>query len=115
MPAIYFFADEQDSQLVIDQINTDPEIAFIIPDGPLPLLTNHGSNAIIHNPFEGWTEESPGAEPLTPCFGPLHPAEIRLQPTRLRNQSRGSVRRICFGRGPRIVASASSARRRASA
>ena len=35
MPAISFFADGRDAQLRVDRLNADPEIAFIVPDGPL--------------------------------------------------------------------------------
>jgi hypothetical protein len=35
MPAISFFADGRDVNLLVDRLNTDPEIAFIVPDGPL--------------------------------------------------------------------------------
>jgi len=29
-----FFADEQDARILLDRLNADPEIAFIVPDGP---------------------------------------------------------------------------------
>jgi hypothetical protein len=29
-----FFADEQDARILLDRLNGDPEIAFIVPDGP---------------------------------------------------------------------------------
>jgi hypothetical protein len=35
MPALSFFADGRDLNLLLDRLNADPEIAFIIPDGPL--------------------------------------------------------------------------------
>ena len=34
MPAISFFADKVDVTSLLDRLNADPEIAFIIPDGP---------------------------------------------------------------------------------
>jgi hypothetical protein len=30
-----FFADENDRSLIVERLNADPEIAFIVPDGPL--------------------------------------------------------------------------------
>jgi hypothetical protein len=35
MPGISFFADDQDLPLLLGRLNADPEIAFIVPDGPL--------------------------------------------------------------------------------
>ncbi len=35
MPAISFFADDRDVNLLVDRFNADPEIAFLVPDGPL--------------------------------------------------------------------------------
>jgi ketosteroid isomerase-like protein len=35
MAGISFFADEHDAVSVIERLNADPEIAFIIPDGPM--------------------------------------------------------------------------------
>jgi hypothetical protein len=35
MPATSFFADGRDVNLLIDRLNSDPEIAFLVPDGPL--------------------------------------------------------------------------------
>jgi hypothetical protein len=32
--ALSFFADEQDARILLDRLNADPEIAFIVPDGP---------------------------------------------------------------------------------
>jgi hypothetical protein len=32
--SLSFFADEQDVRLLLDRLNADPEIAFIVPDGP---------------------------------------------------------------------------------
>lgn len=33
MPSLSFFVDEQDICLLLDRLNADPEIAFIVPDG----------------------------------------------------------------------------------
>jgi hypothetical protein len=35
MPAVSFFVDEHDARLLLDRLNSDQEIAFIVPDGPL--------------------------------------------------------------------------------
>src|SRR5215469_11209539 len=32
--ALSFFADEQDARILLGRLNADPEIAFIVPDGP---------------------------------------------------------------------------------
>jgi hypothetical protein len=32
--SLSFFADEQDARILLDRLNADPEIAFIVPDGP---------------------------------------------------------------------------------
>jgi hypothetical protein len=32
--SLSFFADEQDVRILLDRLNADPEIAFIMPDGP---------------------------------------------------------------------------------
>ena len=32
--SLSFFADEQDVHILLDRLNSDPEIAFIVPDGP---------------------------------------------------------------------------------
>lgn len=33
--ALLFFADERDTPILLNRLNADPDIAFIIPDGPL--------------------------------------------------------------------------------
>ena len=140
MPAISFFADGRDVNLLVDRLNADPEIAFLVPDGPLdpevayvkrlrafmgdrrgatfygelrriddgyrqrwkavgsveglkdgnhslwhvpagplPLLLQDGPDRVIPDPWEGWTEQRPGADPTTPYFGAAHPAVIHLE------------------------------------
>jgi hypothetical protein len=32
MPSLSFFVDEHDVHLLLDRLNADPEIAFIVPD-----------------------------------------------------------------------------------
>jgi len=36
MPELSFFVDEHDLHLLLDRLNADPEIAFIVPDRPVP-------------------------------------------------------------------------------
>src|SRR5262249_58638506 len=36
--ALSFFADEHDARVLIARLNAEPEIAFIVPDGPRPSL-----------------------------------------------------------------------------
>lgn len=33
MPSLSFFIDERDIDLLLDRLNADPEIAFIVPEG----------------------------------------------------------------------------------
>jgi hypothetical protein len=35
MPALSFFVDEHDIRMLIERLNADPEIAYIVPDGRL--------------------------------------------------------------------------------
>jgi len=140
MPGISFFADSKDGDVLIDRLNRDPEIAFLVPDGPLdpqeayanrlrasmgdrteavfygpfgviddgyrqrwkavpsvkelsdgkhllwhvpagplPLLSAEGADGVIPDPWAGWMEQRPGADPTTPYFGPGHPAVIGLE------------------------------------
>jgi hypothetical protein len=140
MPNLPFFADERDRTDLAQRLNADPEVAFLVPDGPLdpqvalaarldasrgdrteitvyppfgmiddgyrqrwkavrsvaglkdgrhslwhipagplPLLTIVGRTEVIPDPWGGWVEQSPGADPTTPYFGPGHVAEIRLE------------------------------------
>src|SRR5262245_30485059 len=32
--SLSFFADAQDARILLDRLNADPEIAFVVPDGP---------------------------------------------------------------------------------
>ena len=50
-----------------------------VPGGPLSLLTYSGLDQVIPDPWEGWTEQRPGADPTTPYFGGGCPAEIGLE------------------------------------
>jgi len=106
MPSLSFLADEDDFRLVLGHLNSDPEVAFIVrdgpgrwravpgleqfdvdrialwhvPSGPLPLLAaEHGQPAeAIDDPWRGWSERYPGADRSTPYFGAGHPGIIWL-------------------------------------
>ncbi len=85
---------EEDVPLLHERLNSDPEIAFIIrdgperwravwqvddirgktmlwhvPGGPLPLLHYQGQDTPIEDPFAGWREERPGLDNSVPFFG----------------------------------------------
>jgi hypothetical protein len=86
---------EEDVPLVHERLNSDPEVAFIVrdgpgrwravwqvddirgktmlwhvPGGPLPLLHDQGEDTFIEDPFAGWCEERPGLDDTVPYFGP---------------------------------------------
>src|SRR5262249_16954594 len=51
-----------------------------IPGGPLPLLAAEGGqDGVIPDPWAGWLERRPGADPRPPYFGPGHPALVALE------------------------------------
>jgi hypothetical protein len=52
MPVISFFADRQDVGLLVEWLNADPEIALIIPDGPLDPLEAYAER------MRAWVEKS---------------------------------------------------------
>ena len=85
---------EEDVPLLHEQLNADPEIAFIlrdgperwravwqvddlrgktmlwhVPGGPLPLRHYQGEDTLIEEPFGGWREERPGLDDSVPNFG----------------------------------------------
>ena len=86
---------QEDVPLLHERLNSDPEIAFIIRDGPdrwravrqvddirgkmklwhilggpLYLLHYQGEDTVIEDPFAGWKEERPGLDNTVPYFGP---------------------------------------------
>lgn len=94
----------EDVPLLRTRLNDDPEIAFILRDGPgrwravrhaddihgkmmlwhmpggaLPLLHRQGEDTPIENPFAGWTEERPGLDQSVPYFGPYSPSSLLLR------------------------------------
>lgn len=102
MPWLPMYLDKEDLLTILDFLNKDPEIAFIIqnglnkkrkwiaveklenldieryclwhiPSGPLPLITPRKDNdECVINPFEGWEERIGGSDKNTPYFGPGH-------------------------------------------
>lgn len=85
---------QEDVPLLHTRLNEDPEIAFIVrdgpdrwravrqvddlrgktilwhvPGGPLPLLHMQGAETLIEDPFTGWREVRPGLDTSLPYFG----------------------------------------------
>ena len=102
---IGLYVDEPDIELLRDRLNADPEMAFILPEGPgrwravwqldeaqgqtllwhvpggpLPLLA-HGDegDTLIEDPFAGWTERRAGRDKTVPYFGPGWPSTLLLK------------------------------------
>ena len=102
---IGLYVDEPDIKLLRERLNADPEIAFILPDGPgrwravwqvddaqgqtmlwhvpagpLPLLARGGEpDTLIEDPFAGWTERRAGRDRTVPYFGPGWPSTLMLK------------------------------------
>ncbi len=99
MSWIPFYADESDFRPIIDRLSADSELAIILPAGPgrwiaraqvaelpdgkyilwhipagsLPLLSNTSAeeDAMIPDPFAGWTERRRGLDASIPFFGSI--------------------------------------------
>ena len=124
MPWIPFYADDDDFSLIMERLNSDPEIAIIVaagagawlakhqipelaegkhllwhlPGGPLPLLradafTEPGT---VEEPFTGWKEQRPGADPSIPFFGSI-PGIIELHKSVNGEVSSGAIGLSSFG------------------
>jgi hypothetical protein len=107
MPWIPLYADEEDFRVVLDHLNQDEDVAFVlsdglrcwrathtipqldgirriclwhVPSGDLPLLHPHPSKTVdsIQDPWSGWTELRTGADSTCPYFGAGHPGVIWL-------------------------------------
>jgi hypothetical protein len=50
MPSLSFFVDEHDLRLLLDRLNADPEIAFIVPDDPLGPESEKPDQTPRHSP-----------------------------------------------------------------
>lgn len=108
MPWIPFYADDSDFIKIVDYLNEDEEIAFIvsagpvswkavskvnyhhlhettwlwhIPGGPLPLMRHPAANNVITDPFAGWEDHSPKDLEYrrTPYFGPECSVALELK------------------------------------
>ncbi|HYO58066.1 hypothetical protein [Archangium sp.] len=101
-----FYAHEEDTYLLRQRLDEDPEIAFIlqngpgrwravenidelqgktvlwhVPGGPLPLLGRGAGepDTLIENPFAGWQERREGLDYSVPYFGPSWPSALLLE------------------------------------
>ena len=50
MPSLSFFVDEHDLCFLLDRLNADPEIAFIVPDDPLGPESEKPDQTPRHSP-----------------------------------------------------------------
>lgn len=119
MPWLPFYAFGDDPGTLLSLLNDDPEVAFIIgdgpgkwkavetieafrdrrcmiwhvPSGPLPLLAavNGDPDDNIADPWCGWTERRAGAISTIPYFGPDHSGHVRL-----------TIKNLAGGNEPRI-------------
>ncbi|WP_254519203.1 hypothetical protein [Aquimarina sp. Aq78] len=104
MAWIPLYLNKEDEKELLDLLNSEEQIAFLVSDGnkkwkavksltefttdrislwhnesgPLPLLTESGEDEWIENPWNGWTEKRTGANPITPYFGAGWPGVIHL-------------------------------------
>jgi hypothetical protein len=103
MPWFPLYIDAVDAADLLGRLNFDPEIAFIVANGPgrwiarralvaipdgrhclwhcptgaLPLLrSGNAPDGVIADPWAGWKEARAGADPSQPYFGPGHPGII---------------------------------------
>ncbi|MBX0334288.1 hypothetical protein K3G39_13675 [Pontibacter sp. HSC-14F20] len=72
--------------IIEDLSNQESGVGFVeynlwhVPSGSLPLLgLNSVVSAQITDPWTGWTEVRPGANPTIPYFGAGHPGVINLE------------------------------------
>lgn len=102
MPWLPLYIDENDASILLEALNADPNVAFIVadgpgkwvahgtihgvedgrfclwhvPSGPLPLLSPSAETVEVEDPWSGWTELRAGANRTTPYFGAGHPGVI---------------------------------------
>src|SRR5271155_379318 len=117
MPWLPMYLLPEDVPSLLELLNTDDGIAFLvsdgpnrwiarrelihlpvgrtalwhIPSGPLPLLDPKPSNQVcsILDPFSGWVEQRQGADPSTPYFAD-HPGALCLN-LNLEGRDGGSI------------------------
>ena len=99
MPWLPMYLTKADLNHLFAWLNDESDIAFIISagpmrwravnamdearegrsclwhrqSGPLPLLREGVADSFVVDPWTGWTEETTGANPTQPYFGPGHP------------------------------------------
>jgi hypothetical protein len=99
------FADEFDAPHLVDWLNGEEDIAFIVsdgpqrwkavrkvsgikngrhalwhvPSGPLPRVKKYGDTEPIANPWRGWKERHPGRDSTTPWFGGVCTSVFNLE------------------------------------
>lgn len=104
MPWLPMYINKADTTLILDLLNSDSNIAFIVSagkkrwkashrietlndgryciwhilSGDLPLLGKLFGDGIVKDPWAGWKEKRTGADPTQPFFGPGHPGIIWL-------------------------------------
>jgi hypothetical protein len=118
MPSILFYALDADLTIVLDHLNADSSIAFIVADGARrwrgverrdtipaghhllwhrpggpPPLVGPGKDGVIADPMAGWTERAASAIPGVPFFGSV-PMIIAWDVARERS---GAVPMSAFG------------------
>jgi hypothetical protein len=98
------YLEEADAVTLRDRLNEDPEIAFLVPEGPghwravwrvgdllgktlvwhvpggpLPLLRPEGGESFIPDPFAGWHELTPGMDSSVPYLGLGWPSTLLFE------------------------------------
>ena len=105
MATIKLYVNKKDERELLDLLNSEKEIAFLVStghkkwkavktvtefpnknlclwhtkSGPLPLVSKTKIKEEIENPWDGWTEKRTGANPNKPYFGPGWPGVIQLK------------------------------------
>jgi hypothetical protein len=104
MPWLPLYIDRADAEVVLQRLNQDEELAFLVSDGPkkwkavrtlgelpdrdyslwhtpgapLPMLVpgQFEPDGFVEDPWTGWTERVTGLDPTIPFFGAGHPSHI---------------------------------------
>jgi hypothetical protein len=110
MPWLPIYAEDEDFRAILDWLNENDEIAFIVadgpsrwravhtvpgidvtticlwhvPSGPLPLLCLDSKKRGLIDPWDSWTEMRPGVDKTHPYFGAYHTGIIRFNARRRR-------------------------------
>ncbi len=106
MPWLPLFLERSDAELLLQRLNEDDEVAFLIANGPkqwkavktlsalpdadyslwhtlgapLPMLVQgqFAPEGFVDDPWSGWTERCTGDDPTRPYFGAGHPSHVIL-------------------------------------